>query len=204
MRASARPRSRPAAPPRRRWERSASISSTSTKRVSTSSRAGRCARDSASISRTSTASASTPRRCISAGSSDTSSAASEESNWKKPPSRRTSAGPSCSPWRTSSIGGGAARGSISSGATASKPDSVKPGVSGSSTKSPASSVAGACPVDGQQAASLQHHAEARLPEAGIAHRPAAGAADAFRMHRAGLQQRDDVFERDRSWQDSHK
>jgi hypothetical protein len=83
---SARPRSRPGGASSPEEERSASISSTSTSRVSTSSRPERLARVSSPTSRTSTDSRSTPRTCTSAGSSDTSSdtsrAASGESKTK--------------------------------------------------------------------------------------------------------------------------
>ncbi|MCY1562968.1 hypothetical protein D9M68_1004360 [compost metagenome] len=50
-------------------------------------------------------------------------------------------------------------------------------------------------IDREKATALEHHAEARVPEFRIAHRPATGAADAFGEHGAGLQQSDDVGKR---------
>ena len=94
--------------------------------------------------------------------------------------------------------GGRHVGSMSSGVTGSKPDSVKPGVAGRSTKSPASSVIGGVAVDREAAAALQHGAEARLAVGRVADAPAAGAADALREHRARPEQRDDF----REWIDS--
>ncbi len=47
-------------------------------------------------------------------------------------------------------------------------------------------------IDRQAAASLGHRAEPRMSEIAIAHRPASGAADRFRKHRARAQQRDKI------------
>ena len=49
-------------------------------------------------------------------------------------------------------------------------------------------------IDGQTTAALEHRAEARLAEGGVANAPAAGAADAPREHRTRLKQRDDFRE----------
>ena len=49
------------------------------------------------------------------------------------------------PWRTSPVGAGVAFGSMNTGVAGSKPDMVKPGVAGRSTKSPASSVTASWP-----------------------------------------------------------
>ena len=91
-----------------------------------------------------------------------------------------------------------------SGLTGSKPDMVKPGVAGRSTKSPASSVSGTLAVDGETTAALEHGAEARLAEGRVADAPAAGAADALREHGARLKQRDDFRERVVSCLDDRK
>src|SRR6185503_5496686 len=119
--------------------------STSTRRVSTRSRPGLCSLDSSPTSRTSTESRSAPRTCTSAGSSDTSNAASGESKANQPPSSRTSEGPPRVPWRTSPRCADVTLGSNRTGFTASKPDMVKPGVAGRSMKSPAASVWGRWP-----------------------------------------------------------
>ena len=86
-----------------------------------------------------------------------------------------------------------------SGLTGSKPDMVKPGVAGSSTKSPASSVRGRVAVDSEATAALEHGAEARLAEGRVADTPATGAADALREHGARLKQRDDFRDSGNCW-----
>ena len=137
---SANPRSSPGGASSPGVARSASMSRTSTRRVSTRSRPDRRSPASSPTSRTSTDSRSTPRTCTSAGSSETSNAASGESNANQPPSSRTSGGPPRLPWRTSPMRVDVTFGSNRTGLTGSNPDMVNPGVAGSRTKSPASSV----------------------------------------------------------------
>ena len=102
-RASANPRSSPGGASSPGVDRSASMSSTSTRRVSTRSRPDLRSLASSPTSRTSTESRSTPRTCTSAGSSDTSNAESGESKTNQPPSNRTSGRPPRVPWRTSPV-----------------------------------------------------------------------------------------------------
>ena len=77
-RASLKPRSNPGGASGRCVDRSASISTTSTRRASTRSRPARCSLASSLTSRTRIESRSAPRTCTCAGSSDTNNPASSE------------------------------------------------------------------------------------------------------------------------------
>lgn len=123
-------------------ERSASISSTSSSRSSTISRAGRSARDSSLIICTRVESRRSPRTQIHRGSRDTSNAASGEPNRHTPTSIRTSTAPCGSPTRAPpGIGTiGVAMGSPSRGGSRSRLEVAKPRAAGIMAKSPSSSV----------------------------------------------------------------
>ena len=202
-RGSARPRSRPggamsARPSTPSNERSASISISSTKRAITSERPERRVRVSSPTWPTSRFKRGTPRTCRTAGSSETSRAASVEPNSKKPPSTRRSGG---------AIGVAMAQGLVQRQAGTGTTiqvrslggDLLRIQIHGRGVRLQAGhhetrrgrqqhevalpQLDGRLALHGEAAAALQHRAEAGGAEGAVAHRPAPGADDAARSTR---------------------
>ena len=141
-RSSASPRNSPCDAAIPADDRSASMSSTSSRRVRTTSRAGREARDSSPTSCTSVASRLSPRICTSWGRSETSNAASGEPNRKCPIKKRTSGTPLCVPSRNSPSPSRTGAVTVSLGDGGAMLDIERPNPEGIKTKSSVCSVIG--------------------------------------------------------------